>query len=780
MPGLYKKHIYITFPEGEIEVFPKNENISYGWEFVNEVWRKKIDTQLFFQNTLGPGGQKLFDKFAYLELEACDCHRLNMRITLECEGDEEADLFLGVLIFIDGEWFFDFCSVGIKPRVRDPFECLFNNWETEHNLFDDTGDDIELNIDTGNFETHICLENYNEDWPGTPDRRELYESDCLTGYPGDDWSVIEHVVQVTGGGIEVRTTWIRETFTGTNPPGGGWHMVTPTLWTRPVILQGPTIEESEGDIYIATWTQQTGSLDNGRLLSEVLLKLFSVCSDYGLISDFLGINPDGTAPANADYAYAEEWFHGAVLFATSDVVRHAATQNATRVMITLASLVTQLRIFAQLKMWFDYPNNSYRIEHISYNRFNKLINLVNKRPLDIRGYNTYTYDKVRVPQKETFKFGYSTNDTDWDDAGIVYQDCNDAGSIIDYKVDAFHTDFASLFGSLSTEIDITKGMVLVAQESGYVNHGIGDISGLAKANVGLSWANIVKNLWRWRRPTCSALVNGDNIVFKSVFPKIRQRGFRTYLCCNDILALDPSIDKVRTGLGNGEIDIVAIDIDSGAVDFEIILAPPITLVDLTITISVSNGSLCYFTPFIFQTNENFPAGVSIEWNFGAGAVPATAIGEGPHSVYYTTTGTKTITVTATYGDESQTATTTVSVLSCPGNLIGSVKNESNVGLANVNVRLYHDDNIDGISDGGSPVRNVNTNSSGNYSMASLPPGNYVIVLTMPSGYDAVVSGKDDSPDGDLAPDISTTDTTIPVTITPGKLDQDNNYILHHI
>lgn len=44
-------------------------------------------------------------------------------------------------------------------------------------------------------------------------------------------------------------------------------------------------------------------------------------------------------------------------------------------------------------------------------------------------------------------------------------------------------------------------------------------------------------------------------------------------------------------------------------------------------------------------NGNGPLSISnYEWNFGDGAIPATAIGKGPHTVYYTTTGKKTITL----------------------------------------------------------------------------------------------------------------------------------------
>lgn len=588
MPNLIKYHIYVTFPGvGELEVFPKNNQdndpIKYGWERTNDVWRKKVDTKLWFINEPG-AGIHTFDIFASLELEECGCHRVDMRITIEC-GEGEELLYTGILFFIDGEWFFDFCSVSIGPRVNDPFECLFKNWETEKNVLIGPGLEVILNVDSGNYEIVTCTVHYfGELYPGVPDdRRLIYEDGCLAALDGNDWQVQEHMITTVGVGMDhliVQTTWIRETFIGAGPPpGSGWTQATPTLWTRPLILQGPIIEEDfQSGVYLATWTVVSGSLDNGRLLSDVLIYLFDSCNEYPLRSDFLGIDPDGSAPANAAYAYAAEWIHDAVMFQMSDVVRPAVFQNATRGFTSLKKLLDCLRMNWRAFLYFDEDNQVYRIEHNSFERHANLINLVIKRPDAIRGYNTYTYDKTKIPQKETFSWSFRTNQDDWDAADIVYEDCNDVGNVKDYKIDCYHTDFQSLFESDIQDIDLLKGLMIVSQKDGEINRGIGEISGLIKANAGLSWANVVRYLWRWRMPSCAALVNGVERDFLSLIPKIRQRGFQAELCCMDILRINPAIDRVRTGLGNGEIEPFDLDLATGLMNFDLLFAPPIVLV----------------------------------------------------------------------------------------------------------------------------------------------------------------------------------------------------------
>lgn len=55
------------------------------------------------------------------------------------------------------------------------------------------------------------------------------------------------------------------------------------------------------------------------------------------------------------------------------------------------------------------------------------------------------------------------------------------------------------------------------------------------------------------------------------------------------------------------------------------------------------------TVIFTNTSTGFGGSASYEWNFGAGANPAIASGIGPHSVSYTTMGTKTVSLTVTEG-----------------------------------------------------------------------------------------------------------------------------------
>src|SRR5919108_905203 len=134
--GNIRSKIYITLPSsGETEVFPlyeKGSRLRYGWNKDNDIWRKNVDTKFTFVNG---NGLSLFDIFAANEIEECGCHVFPMRIALLC-GETETTLYTGSFFFIDGEWFFDTCHVDMKPRIEDPFTCLFKNWETEKNIIE--------------------------------------------------------------------------------------------------------------------------------------------------------------------------------------------------------------------------------------------------------------------------------------------------------------------------------------------------------------------------------------------------------------------------------------------------------------------------------------------------------------------------------------------------------------------------------------------------------------------------------------------------------------------
>jgi hypothetical protein len=196
---------------------------------------------------------------------------------------------------------------------------------------------------------------------------------------------------------------------------------------------------------------------------------------------------------------------------------------------------------------------------------------------------------------------------------------------------------------------------------------------------------------------------------------------------------------------------------------------------LEFTISADDTTPCYYTDVVIEITSPSHVGADYAWVFENGN-PSTASGEGPHTVQFTASGTNTITVTGTQGALFTVETLDITVSSCPGNVTGTVKDEFGNGISSVSVRLFNDANADGVSDGGAAVKSVTTSSGGAWSMAILTPGNYVIVMTLPSGW-VTVSGIDSTDDSDTVPNTVTTDLIIPVTVAPSEIDANNNFIL---
>ncbi len=198
-------------------------------------------------------------------------------------------------------------------------------------------------------------------------------------------------------------------------------------------------------------------------------------------------------------------------------------------------------------------------------------------------------------------------------------------------------------------------------------------------------------------------------------------------------------------------------------------------------ISGSTSNLCYFTNRTFQPVASQIPGATYQWTFGSNAVPLTATGYGPHVVYYTSTGSKTVKLVIHPNEPGaqcpDSSTIMFNVVACPANIIGTVKSVSGAGISGVNVRLYTDNDFDGLADNNSFVRSIftTTNPPGNYSMASIIPGNYVIIEIQPTGW-LTVDDEDITEDGDIVPNIDSLDNLIPVTLGPSELDGGNNFI----
>uniref|UniRef100_UPI00232D2F4B beta strand repeat-containing protein n=2 Tax=Olleya namhaensis TaxID=1144750 RepID=UPI00232D2F4B len=130
----------------------------------------------------------------------------------------------------------------------------------------------------------------------------------------------------------------------------------------------------------------------------------------------------------------------------------------------------------------------------------------------------------------------------------------------------------------------------------------------------------------------------------------------------------------------------------------------------------------------------------------------------------TTTGSDQETVTVI--GATSTSTTDDGYAPAPGSVSGTVVDENGDPVSGIVVTL--DD-----GDAATVDPTVTTGVDGTYEFTDVPVGDYTIVETVPANTD-VVDG-DTTDDGDTVANTDTTDGSIPVTVTAGEVDADNNF-----
>jgi len=109
----------------------------------------------------------------------------------------------------------------------------------------------------------------------------------------------------------------------------------------------------------------------------------------------------------------------------------------------------------------------------------------------------------------------------------------------------------------------------------------------------------------------------------------------------------------------------------------------------------------------------------------------------------------------------------------PGSISGNVSEDTDADglgdtpLENVVVNL--------VDDMGTVVATDSTDANGDYNFDNVTPGEYTVEEVDPDVLGSV-SDEDTSDDGDTTPNTDTNDNSIPVTVTPGEADDDNNFV----
>lgn len=512
------------------------------------------------------------------------CADLNLRVL--CSGET---LFTGQVKLNNGNFDYSLCLANIKATTQDDYQCVSNALKEEVNIISDTPEQT-LNFAIGEFETLRCPPSGTAFVPVLLPSSTPVQDSCLT--EPDGWVVLEnHFTNISPSGpgafppftADQYTVWIRQRVdSATPPPGLNWVNIGGTTWVRePFVLfdeansTGQPPPESEWHLYYYLVWGETLPIDNGVLIKDAIeLMLDRGDCPLTVVSDFLGINPDGTAPTNAAYTSALAKMQNLLLFQISDVKRATASNNAS---IGIATLEEIFKFLALFKVYPSILEGNLRLEHISYYE-SKPISLDLTAPQFarwLRRKKKYQYDNSDSPRWEKFKWGTNTNNPFFNGYPIDYGAAcsSDDSDTVQYDSGRFVTDVQSVIDF--PELFSDDGFVVVNAiefDSGlYIDteYSVLPPSLIEVLNGHLSFPNLHDKYWRNYAYQATGKMNSADITFDSVRPSKKGEPITiNKWCCTDFINFDPAT-LVTTELGNGEIEKITFSVRSGTVTFEL-------------------------------------------------------------------------------------------------------------------------------------------------------------------------------------------------------------------
>lgn len=268
--------------------------------------------------------------------------------------------------------------------------------------------------------------------------------------------------------------------------------------------------------YSQTADGQVVSYPNGIRLSTVITEFAGRCG-LDVVSDFFGINGDGTAPENGEYEYAEQHLHRLLVFDKSDIKRPEATQTAFITNITPKQLFENLQAMFRTQIFIN--DGVFRIEHVSYfEQFIVTRDLTAEPERLVQGQG-YSYDSsTPIPSSEVFK-AMEAFGVDFVGLPITYPvNCIESTDKVDVVADIITTDLPGLASSLEQVSDDGIFLMAITPEDS-VEFEIGHLSGEAQANGALSIANLQEGLWKLDRRYIEGNMNGVDESFPNYVRK---------------------------------------------------------------------------------------------------------------------------------------------------------------------------------------------------------------------------------------------------------------------
>lgn len=576
---------------GITEVFPKNDALE--WENrQNDQFRfyhLTLKTKLIFEDRPSEGIND-FSKLYNIILSGLTCQRVNVRFDkyCDCTSSWTTSWFKGFLRLSKGKWNISRCFVEIEVATFQPQDCLVEQWEDELNLFDYGGGTITVTPFAGVLQEQCCERQFAQG-PGIPviDAHTFYADACLPD--PETWAVTAHglsITQYAPNGIyggRIRTCWAREYVTGgSQPPGIGWIQVNGTDWARPVstslnifypnpedqgldeiaeffpdpllVLQGSFLY-----IYDIIGVQEDGStgFPNGKVFNDVLEGIVEGLScGMTIVSDFFGINPDGTAPNNAYYQRAVIDAKELSLHAVSDIALLDESEAAT----VMTSQLKELLEFGQLAFNCDVglEGNTIRIEHASYfsESVQEDLTQPSKRHL-IEGKWEFAFVQENLPAKEHFRWAATTDEEggDFDGVPIRYENIcvrgnRDAGER-SFSTRTFLTNIEAIVGD--EDFFRSDKILVISNQGGIMNKAVCPLSGKVRLNGNLSFSYLHPRYHDYGRPFRSGFINNLETVMQAITRSRKQTEIEIPLDCKGYDGYNPS-KLIKTQMGGGAVE----------------------------------------------------------------------------------------------------------------------------------------------------------------------------------------------------------------------------------
>lgn len=559
---LDKYRFTATDTGGDTVLTPVNSGLVRTWqrEGKGRFYRRKLETKLRLQGS----------DFTYFKtkLEAGTCEDVTVLVERFC-GGEWVEFFTGTALIFEAAYDYDDCSVLLELKPSDVFECFEKNYDKKFNWIGVIEPALSYSI-YGTVETVTC--NYSGTPPGGNEANWFYKGCWGSGFTNSSdpdgslaWRPLTHTqtVIISPTSFTASTTWAREAVTqvGT-PPGVGWINIGGNDWVRPITYAADPVEETIGLTRTFEADYVDVSISNGLALKEILPEIVDLldCGIDEVVSDFFGINADGTNPTNIAYDYATDAqavMQDVLIYQKSDIVNEDASDDATILNLSLKEFLDSLGDGSLNVFWTIYDTGgtvTLRIEHISYFEGANGMNLVTEADgLYIAGLHRFEVEGG-VPAFEAFAYQESFK-SEFLAQRVDYGAACVNNPSLDYTQSQMCADVAGL---LNNDKAGTQGFVLVCGyddgSSGYV---IDTTSGVL--NGAMMWENLFENLLNYNRYNTDADPTVGTMTVQSIIKRKKQARITIPFCCDSFAPEE----LVNTQMGWGEIESASENTESG-------------------------------------------------------------------------------------------------------------------------------------------------------------------------------------------------------------------------